>query len=86
MLTSGGILRKFVGFKSRNDNQMFVVQCVIHFNQHTVSVRVCVRSTRIWNDLQSFLKERPSVHSLKTDLTNIYFASFKEIDTFKVFI
>ena len=45
-----------------------------------------VRSTRIWNDLPSFLKESPSVHSLKRDLTNIYFASFKAIDTFRVFI
>ena len=45
-----------------------------------------VRSTRIWNDLPRFLKESPSVHSLKRDLTNIDFASFKAIDTFKVFI
>ena len=45
-----------------------------------------VRSTRIWNGLPSFLKESPSVHSSKRDLTNIYFASFKAIDTFRVFI
>ena len=45
-----------------------------------------VRSTRIWNDLPSFLKESPNVHSLKRDFTNIYFASFKAIDTFRVFI